>query len=456
MTTDIRQQKKIQAELEAANRDLRENRATLEKEKIKLETILFGIGDCVTIFDLDGNLMLSNPRGMQLRGGRVAPLLPLQSGAQQEITLHVDNSQHRFLGQVEAIRDSEGTPFAFVEVLKDITDQLRLEEREQELLRIKRQLRHGDLRSEMVGTSAAMQRVFDLTLRCAEVDSSVLILGETGVGKEMVARAIHTRSERSDNAFVAVNCGALPETLLESELFGHVKGAFTGAVSGRVGLFREADGGTLFLDEVGDICGPLQVKLLRALQEQEIRPVGGDKSYPVDVRVITATNKNLDELVAEGVFRKDLYYRIAVIPLLIPPLRERMDDILPLAEHFMKKHGKKKGGPPRLNHAAQQKLLDYSWPGNIRELENAVEHAFAMARGPVITPEELPVHVAIPYHMGSHKKAQINLMQKSIEAEKEAIVAALQESNGNRARAARELGISRTTLWRKITMYNLL
>jgi transcriptional regulator with PAS, ATPase and Fis domain len=457
MITDIRQQKKAQAELEAANRELRQSRATLEKEKIKLETILFGIGDCVTIFDLDGKLMLSNPRGVQLLGRRSTPLLPLQSGTEREVTLQVDGEQRCFLGRIEAIRDNEGTPFAFVEVLKDITDQIRLEERERELLQVKRQLRRGDLKSEIIGVSTAMQRVFDLILRCAEVDSSVLILGETGVGKEMAARAIHSRSERRDKPFVALNCGALPEALLESELFGHVKGAFTGAVSARAGLFREADGGTLFLDEIGDLSGPLQVKLLRALQEREIRPVGGDRSYSVNARVITATNKNLDELVATGTFRKDLYYRIAVIPLLIPPLRERTEDILPLAEHFMKKHGtKKKDLSPRLNHSAQQRLLDYSWPGNIRELENAMEHALAMARGAVLTPEELPVQVASSPRATPHGEARASLLQKSIAAEKVAILDALQKNNGNRTRAAEDLGISRTTLWRKITMYNLL
>jgi PAS domain S-box-containing protein len=456
MVTDIREQKKIQAKLESANRDLLESRTTLEKEKIKLETILFGIGDCVTIFDLDGNLMLSNPGGRQIRGRRSTPLLPLQSGNKRDITLQVDGDTRRFLGEIEAIRDGQGTPFAFVEVLKDITDQIRLEEREQELFRIKREMGRGGLKTEMIGVSQAMQRVFDLVIRCAEVDSSVLILGETGVGKEVVARAIHSHSERKDKSFVAINCGALPETLLESELFGHMKGAFTGAISDRAGLFREAHGGTLFLDEVGDLSGPLQVKLLRALQEKEIRPVGSDRSHQVDVRVIAATNRDLNESVAEGDFRNDLYYRIAVIPLVIPPLRERTDDILPLAEHFIKKHWKKpKRRQPKLNHAAQELLLDCAWPGNIRELENAIEHALAMAGGEVLTPEDLPVQVVMPSRAGVRAKTQANLFQKAIELEKKTILDALRKNQGNRTLAAKELGISRTTLWRKITMYNL-
>ncbi|RJP72876.1 MAG: PAS domain S-box protein [Candidatus Abyssobacteria bacterium SURF_17] len=456
MVTDIREQKKIQAELESANRALVSSREVLEKEKRKLEAILFGIGDSVTIFDLDGNLLLSNPRGMQIRGGRRTPLLPLRSGAQSELTLTADGEQHKFLGQVEVVRDDEGTPFAFVELLRDITDRVKLREREQELIRIKRELRRDGLRTEMVGVSGAMQKVFDLILRCAEVDSTVLIQGETGVGKELAALAIHSQSSRKDKPFVAVNCGALPETLLESELFGHVKGAFTGAISERAGLFREAHGGALFLDEVGDISQALQVKLLRALQEREIRPVGGDRSHPVDVRVIAATNKDLRELVESGRFRHDLYYRIAVIPLRIPPLRERTEDILPLAEHFIKKHGRKLKRPAGgLDHAAQQVLLEYSWPGNIRELENAIEHALAMARGPLITPENLPVQVVMGEPARKQEGTSQTLTSQAAEVEKAAILAVLRKYHGNRTRAAAELGISRTTLWRKITMYHL-
>jgi len=456
MTTDIRQQKRIQAELEAANLDMTKSRETLEKEKKKFETILFGIGDCVTIFDLDGNIILSNPRGVEIRESRPTPHLPLRSGSHEEIELEIEGEKHRFHGQVEAIRESDGTPFALVEILKDITDQMRLGEREQELLRIKRELGRGDLKSEMIGTSQAMQRVFDLVIRCAEVDSSVLILGETGVGKEIAARAIHSRSERKDKPFVAVNCGALPETLLESELFGHKKGAFTGAISERPGLFREAQGGVLFLDEIGDLSAPLQVKLLRALQEKEIRPVGGDRSFRMDARVITATNKDLNELATQDHFRRDLYYRIAVIPLVIPPLRERSEDILLLAEHFIKKHWKRsKRQQPRLDHAAQKLLLDYSWPGNIRELENAIEHALAMARDPVLAPDDLPVQVVMPPRADSGGKAQTRLSEKSMDAEKAAIREVLQRNNGNRTLAAKDLGVSRTTLWRKITMYNL-
>ncbi|MBI4832335.1 MAG: sigma 54-interacting transcriptional regulator [Candidatus Lindowbacteria bacterium] len=428
MITDIREQKRTQAELESANRALLESRETIEKEKRKLEAILFGIGDCVTIFDLDGNLLLSNPHGRQIRGAGSKPLLPLASGREGEFTLRTDGDERTFAGVVEAIRDDEGTPFAFVEILKDITDRVRLGEREQELARVRREMRRGVLRSEIVGVSREMEKVFDLVIRCAEVDSTVLILGETGVGKELAARAIHAQSARRDKPFVALNCGALPEALLESELFGHVKGAFTGAISDRPGLFREAQGGTLFLDEVGDLSGPLQVKLLRALQEKEIRPVGGDRSHPVDVRVVAATNRDLKDLVEHGHFRHDLYYRIAVIPFVIPPLRERTEDILPLAEHFIKKHRRRIKRPlSGLDHAAQQALRDYSWPGNIRELENAIEHAIAMAREPLITPADLPVHVLARAKRTDEKPQADTLQIRSFEAEKAAILDALRK-----------------------------
>lgn len=455
MVTDIREQKKIQEKLEAANKELQVNREALEKEKIKLEAIIFGIGVSVTVFDLDGNLILSNHRGMQIRGNRITALLPLKSGTNQELTIDSGDMPRQYFGQVEAIRDSEGTPFAFVEILQDITDQKLLQAKEQELFHIKRQLKRGSIESFMIGVSGSMQKVFDLITRCAEVDSSVLILGETGVGKELAARAIHSQSERRDKPFVALNCGALPETLLESELFGHVKGAFTGAIAERIGLFREADGSTLFLDEVADLSGPLQVKILRALQEKEVRPVGGDRYFAVDVRVISSTNKDLAELVSQNNFRNDLYYRLAVIFLTIPPLRNRKEEILPLVEHFIRKHRKKSTlSPVGFDHTAQQLLLEYSWPGNIRELENAVEHALVMAKGTLLTPDDLPVQV-VKNHNELRDRSSSNLLETSAQAESEAIRDALRRNNGNRTLAARDLGISRVTLWRKITMYHL-
>lgn len=357
-------------------------------------------------------------------------------------------------------RDGEGRPVSYNMLLSDISAQKSLEEIERELFHVRRKIRQESLQTQMIGTGKAMETVFYTILRCAEVDSPVLITGETGVGKEVAARAIHSQSARRKKPFVAVNCGALPGELLESELFGHVKGAFTGAVSNRPGLFREAEGGVLFLDEIGDMEKRLQVKLLRALQENEIRPVGDDRSYPVDLRIICATNRNLRRRAEEGAFRLDLYYRISVIPINIPPLRERPEDIIRLAEQFIRKHPKHKRFT-EISPEAHRQLYTYHWPGNIRELQNAIEHALAMSRNRILMPESLPDQIRRPgalpsmaaEHMTSASSHQTKF--KRIEFEKQSIMEALERHQGNQTAAAKSLGISRVTLWRKKTMYQL-
>ena len=479
MITDIREQKYIQNKLAAANKLLQSNQKSLENEKKMIETILFGIGDCVTLFDPDGNFMLCNPRGLEIRGQHRFPLLKLDPGNHKPLILEVDGDQREFIGRIEGIKDEDGEIFAFVEILQDITYMSKFKQQEQELIRMKRQIRRKELEFEMVGVSNGMQNIFDLISRCADVDFDILLLGETGVGKEMVARAIHANSARKDKPFVTVNCGALPETLFESELFGNVKGAFTGATSERPGLFREAQGGVIFLDEIGDISKNSQVKLLRVLEEREVRPLGSGKSYPVDLRVVTATNRDLKELVDQGLFRSDLYYRISVIPLSIPPLRERKDDILPLAEYFIKTHQTSQGERlTAIDHTAQKLLLEYRWPGNIRELENCIKHAITMGNGQSITMDQLPVQVLLgqnqldkatnrstefmlhsrreePLMETNPKEILGDLSQKILEADKESIRFALRRHRGSRSLAAKYLGISRTTLWRKIKIYQL-
>ena len=352
--------------------------------------------------------------------------------------------------------------------------QAELETRKQELRAIRREFKVETMRSKMIGHSKAMRQVFDLLLRCADVASSVLILGETGVGKEMAARAIHENSLRKNKPFVAVNCGALPETLLESELFGYVKGAFTGAFSDRPGLFREANGGTLFLDEVADLKQPLQVKLLRALQEGEIRPLGDSRSYPVDTRIIAATNQDLEEQVNQKLFRQDLYYRLSVIPLRIPPLRDRTEDVLPLAEHFLEKHQKAgRRARKKLGRAAKELLVQYAWPGNIRELENAVEYALAMASGSTLMPGDFPPHIVYVQRVATglaalpaseertaegpplSEKTIRALRTETLAEDRNKVFEALRLHRGNQTLAAKELGISRVTLWRKIRKYEL-
>jgi DNA-binding NtrC family response regulator len=246
--------------------------------------------------------------------------------------------------------------------------------------------------SMLVGLSAPMRRLRDALERLAEQDVSILIQGESGTGKELVARALHDRGPRRKSRFVALNCGAIPESLIDSELFGHIRGAFTGATTDRPGVFVEADGGTLFLDEIGDMPMPVQARLLRVLQEGEVRPVGGSGVRKVDVRVIAATNVELGVAVEQNRFRQDLYYRLNVVVLRVPPLRERLDDLSLLAAHFLKKHGGQ--APPSFSSEALEMLVDYSWPGNVRELENAVLHAIALRRGQEIGPESLPASIS--------------------------------------------------------------
>jgi transcriptional regulator with PAS, ATPase and Fis domain len=472
LVTDIAEKIELFKALETANQELLETKSDIENKNKMLEAILFGVGDCVTIFDLEGRLLLSNPRGDRIRSDPKKPLLPLESGITENLTLTIEDEPSYFTGRMEGVYDVKGELFAYVETLKDITHEIELENRNRELLGIKRELKYELMKSKMIGSSRAMQAVFDVILRCSGVASTVVILGETGVGKEMAARAIHENSPRKDKPFVAINCGALPDALMESELFGHVKGAFTGATTDRIGLFREADGGTLFLDEVGDLKLSLQVKLLRALQEEEIRAVGGTTSFPVDVRIISATNQDLKTLVEKKIFRHDLYYRLAVIPITIPALRDRKEDILPLANHFVKKQAKRHDiQTKRLSRDAQGLLINYSWPGNIRELENAIEYALAMAPGEELTSEDFPmqnltysengiIHTlespdTAPKETTPPYPSLKNLKKEKMEKERDKVFGALRLHEGNRTLAAKELGISKSTLWRKIKKYEL-
>jgi two-component system response regulator PilR (NtrC family) len=312
--------------------------------------------------------------------------------------------------------------------------------------RLKHELR-GQLRDRsMIGTSSAMQRVFDFVQQVAETRANVLISGESGTGKEMVARAIHAAGERRDRPFVAVNCAAIPENLLESELFGHVKGAFTGAVQNKEGLFEAAEGGTLFLDEVGELTLPLQVKLLRVLQDKTVRRVGGTTDRQVDTRLITATNRRLEAEVAADRFREDLYYRINVIEIPLPALRERRDDIPLLVAHFIEKYDRELGKQvERCTPEVMELLLQYPFPGNVRELENVIERAVALSRGPVIDRDALPPAVCAPAREAPVRRIPpggVDLDRLMRDYERELLLEALQAVGGVKKRAARLLGIS--------------
>jgi two-component system response regulator HydG len=305
----------------------------------------------------------------------------------------------------------------------------------------------------VIARSPGIRAVLDLVARVAPTDATVLIQGESGTGKELVAKALHHASPRAGGPFLAVNCGAIPEALLESELFGHVKGAFTGAVTTRKGLFEEADGGTIFLDEIGDMSPALQVKLLRVLQEGEVRRVGATQSVTVKARVVAATNRDLQQLMRRGSFREDLFYRLNVIPVVLPPLRERREDIPALAEHFLARFAARRGRALGLSPPALQRLLRYPWPGNVRELENAMERAAILAKREVLEPDDLPPHVASGVGLGS--APTLPAQESLAEVEKVHILQTLERLAWNYSRAAEALGISRTTLWRKLKEYAL-
>jgi len=303
----------------------------------------------------------------------------------------------------------------------------------------------------IVGASEVMHKLFRKMEKLSDTDSTVLIYGESGTGKELVARALHYNSARRDKPFVAVSCSALPETLLESELFGHVKGSFTGAIANKEGLFKVADRGSIFLDEVGSTSPAIQSSLLRVLQEMEIRPVGATRNIKVDVRVISASNERLEDKIKQGTFREDLYYRLSVIPLDIPPLRERREDIPLLVDHFMRRALAKRGSTidVKMSSEVLDMLMSYDWPGNVRELENAIERIVALSDGGLIQIEQLPEKILVPQEILSVTQTK-NLKAFVLEKERVHIQRILRETEGDKKKAARLLGIDLATLYRKI------
>ena len=349
-------------------------------------------------------------------------------------------------------------PFGADEVLLTLR---KAEEREQlrrEVGRLREEVRAEVRFGDIIARSPAMARALEVATKVARHDSPVLVTGESGTGKEVIARLIHRESPRKDHAFVPVNCGAIPDTLLESEFFGHLKGSFSGAHRDRPGLFESAAGGTLFLDEVGELPGPLQVKLLRALQEGEVRPVGSDATVHVDVRIIAATNQDLEEAVQAGRFRQDLYYRIAVVPIHLPPLARRKEEIPELAFHMLERHSRRLGTTPlRIAPAAMEILLAYPWPGNVRELENVLERALVLAEGDEIGAEELPEHVRSPKAEMPDRTdgGDLSVKRRTASLEKHLIQLALERTAGNRTQAAELLELSPRALRYKIQDYGI-
>lgn len=370
----------------------------------------------------------------------------------------ITNSKHQHIPVIKSatvLYDDDENIVGAVETLKDISENINYKN---ELNTIKRLYEIEDGFHGIIGRTPVMQNLYEHIQSVAPLDTPVIILGPSGSGKEMVAKALHETGSRAGKPFIKVNCATLSEHILESELFGHVKGAYTGADSDRIGRFEAAHKGTIFLDEIGDIPLPVQVKLLRVLEDKTIQRVGSNQSVPIDARVITATHKNLEELIEQDKFREDLYFRINVFPLTCPSLNERKDDITLLTQHFISLHTDKTGkNILGFTPEAMRMMVAYPWPGNIRELRNSVEYAFVLARGKSIGIEHLPEKITQNTRPDSHanglgKNSSVVVKGRS---QKEELIDALKQADGNQTRAAGILGVSRITVWKRMKKYGL-
>jgi len=361
-----------------------------------------------------------------------------------------DGSYIHAVKNASILNDTSGNIIGAVETITDITEII---EKETQLEAFRQVLRSKDGFHGLIGISASMRQVYDLIENAAQSDAPVIIYGDSGTGKELVSKAIHDIGERSQKPFVKVNCASLTESLLESELFGHVRGAYTGAYKDRFGRFESAHEGDIFLDEIGDLPMSTQVKLLRVLEDKTIERVGDSTPIPVDVRIISATNKNLTQLVDQGLFRKDFYFRINVIPIHLPLLRERVEDIPFLAEAFFRKMKLKSGKDIQgISKDAMETLMRYAWPGNVRELKSAFEYAFVTCQNAMIQPAHFPSTLSqTGKRSRAAKPASINMQ----EIEKRELIEALETAGGNKSKAAKFLGVSRVTVWNRMKRFNV-
>ncbi|MEW6260865.1 MAG: sigma 54-interacting transcriptional regulator [Thermodesulfobacteriota bacterium] len=441
------------------------------------KTILDTMDDGVLIVDPSGTVLVMNPAAERLTGFSAGELvgkscrelnctgcriigkgvaekwcgLYSKEGVQKKQCLitHKENRPVNVLKSAAILRDDTGKIIGAVEVLKDLSDLIR---QQQEILALKKKHPSESGFHGLVGKSTAIQYLISLIQHVALSDAPVLITGESGTGKELVARAVHENSHRKSGPFIKVNCAALNENLLESELFGHVRGAYTGAVNDRVGRFEAANGGTIFLDEIGDLPLSTQIKLLRTLEEREIERVGSNQSIRVDVRIISATNRNLEQLIRENRFREDFYFRINVFPVQCPSLRDRIEDIPILVQHYIQINNERTGKQILgLTPEALECLMNYSWPGNVRELRNVIEYAFVLCASGGIGVQHLPPRML---KQGEAVDCPPPPFRQSID-KKTALLDALRRAGGNRTQAARILGISRVSVWKQIKKFHI-
>jgi two-component system, NtrC family, response regulator PilR len=489
--------------LSHTERLLKEKHTDYQELEALKETLLQGVGSGVAITDAEGRINYFNSQAQNLtslqetsvKGKKLNQIFPEMmhnfNGAQQGRSVSTDEivfatpqgNQKQLRLTLAPLSNASELLIGYVSIFEDISKQKEVEEKlrlEDELRRAREfdleqrsaKVDDSDFHFEgIIGKSGGIDKIYHLVQKVAKNSTNILITGESGTGKELIARAIHLNGSRKNMPFVAVNCGAIPETLIESELFGHTRGAFTGAVSDHAGLFKQADEGTIFLDEVGELPLHLQVKLLRVLQEKAFTPVGGNKQMKVDVRVISATNRDLHQEMEDGRFRRDLFYRLNVVQIVMPPLRNRKEDIPVLAHHFMRKfaasHGKQ---VEEISSAALMHLMSYGYPGNIRELENIIEHAVAVANKNIMTDEDLPAHIkGVPineeadtfertapggadlfFAKGLSLDAELETHEKCI------LLGALKRANGVQKRAAEILGINYRSLRHRLEKYGLL
>ncbi len=411
-------------------------------ERVKHGGVDLVVSD-VKMPDMDGLDMLAEIRAPDLSGAAPLVIVVTAFGSIETAKRALKLGAHDYITK----------PFEIEELLVAIEKALEEQTLRREVARLRSEVARPYRFENIIGKSPPMQDVFALIRRLSASSANVLITGESGTGKELVARALHFHSPRAKKPFVAINCAAIPDTLLESELFGYKRGAFTDARTDHAGLFLEADGGTVFLDEIGDLSLTLQAKLLRVLQEREFRPLGASRPEKVDVRVLSATNRDLSQRMREGVFREDLYYRLNVIEVVLPPLRDRTEDILPLGDHFLQLAAQRTRKPiSGFSESALKILLGYPWPGNVRELENVIERAVALAEQAEIGEPDLPPQLRERKSPDVLSGALLRNLTLA-ELEREYIYRVLQAEGGNKTRAAQRLGLDRKTLYRKLEEY---